>query len=855
MSYLQNTTLLPSTRGHSILDSKPTNQAPSGKQTNGSKTLRSRGSIAALVNLVRNPVATVGEAVENWYDGLTAEERARKQQFEDTKHILYLRLRTATNYDDWKAAATKLDELEGNNAWKTIVESAEYDARLVEARLRQLDEARISCDVGRMLFLVRTALTRGLGDMGNLHLYKHTHIGTKDLIERYITTALDTLDALLDISLKAKCDGLETKHILEQVLSARQAFGRSALLLSGGATFGMNHIGVLKALWERHLLPRIISGASAGSIVCAVLCTRTDEEMPDLLESFCHGDLAVFEEEGNEDGLMRKIARFLKFGALFDISHLTRVMRDMLGDLTFQEGYNRTRRILNICVSSASLYELPRLLNYVTAPNVLIWSAVAASCSVPLIFSAASLLAKDPKTGEAVPWNPSPQQWIDGSVDNDLPMTRLAEMFNVNHFIVSQVNPHVVPFLIKEEDTIAKEAQQSTASLAAAPAWVHGMTHFAKGEALHRMHIMAEMGIFPNTLTKAVSVLSQKYSGDITIFPEISYADFPRMLSNPTPEFMEQAMLCGEKATWPKLSRIRNHCAIELALDDAVQKLRTRVVFSSSQADLRLGSYVRSNADTKSRRSLDHARGGRSGRKMSQNSELDAATVRNLRAGVPKMQNTASRHKGLSLNTHIPDFNAAKSAFPSKNQPQRISTEVKSASFLRAHPNHDITSSGAETSNLSTSDSDTDASSPMDSPYSSTSPAIPELWPDSHQLFPNATQPNTPAGDRNQSAIWSPLANASLGGLGHSRSPSASKKSLSMTPGNEVPPTTIPSSPEQRYKRLFHNAKSRLKGSMPVQPALPTPASNTGVKRFSAIGFQLDMSGTRGMVLRKKSRD
>ena len=208
-----------------------------------------------------------------------------------------------------------------------------------------------------------------------------------------------------------------------------------------------------------------------------------------------------------------------------------------------------------------------------------------------MIFSAASLLAKDPKTGEAVPWNPSPQQWIDGSVDNDLPMTRLAEMFNVNHFIVSQVNPHVVPFLIKEEDAAAEDAQQSTSSFAAGPSWIHSMTHLAKGEALHRMHVMAEMGIFPNALTKAVSVLSQKYSGDITILPEISYADFPRMLSNPTPEFMTQAMLSGERATWPKLSRVRNHCAIELALDEAVQKLRTRAVFSSSQIDLRLGAY------------------------------------------------------------------------------------------------------------------------------------------------------------------------------------------------------------------------------------------------------------------------
>jgi TAG lipase/steryl ester hydrolase/phospholipase A2/LPA acyltransferase len=138
----------------------------------------------------------------------------------------------------------------------------------------------------------------------------------------------------------------------------------------------MNHIGVVKSLWDAHLLPRIISGASAGSIVSAVLCTKTDEEVPELLEEFCYGDLDVFDTAEGSESIVRKVVRLCTTGSLFDMSHLTRVMRDMLGDLTFQEAYNRTRRILNIPVSTSSLYELPRLLNYITAPNVMIWSAV-----------------------------------------------------------------------------------------------------------------------------------------------------------------------------------------------------------------------------------------------------------------------------------------------------------------------------------------------------------------------------------------------------------------------------------------------------------------------------------------------
>jgi TAG lipase/steryl ester hydrolase/phospholipase A2/LPA acyltransferase len=33
---------------------------------------------------------------------------------------------------------------------------------------------------------------------------------------------------------------------------------------------GMYHIGVIKALYEKNLLPKIICGASAGSIIASV---------------------------------------------------------------------------------------------------------------------------------------------------------------------------------------------------------------------------------------------------------------------------------------------------------------------------------------------------------------------------------------------------------------------------------------------------------------------------------------------------------------------------------------------------------------------------------------------------------
>ncbi|KAH8906460.1 patatin-domain-containing protein [Coniochaeta sp. PMI_546] len=523
-------------------------------------------------------------------DGLTESEREDRRRTEERKAILRARIQNARTMHEWDSAARELDHIEGNDEWKADSATGDYNPDIIEMRMRELDEARTNCDIRAMLHLVRTSLSRDLGNMGSIDLYRHSYVGTKRLIERYVDSAVSTIEALVEKSAYALPLGIGNKSLLEGVLYARQSFGRSALLLSGGATFGMAHIGVLKAMFEANMLPRIISGASAGSIVCSVMCCRTDDEIPTVLERFPHGDLAVFDDEVNPDSVGDHIRRLLTEGSWSDIKRLIRVMRGMLGDITFQEAYNRTRRICNICVSSPSIYELPRLLNYVTAPNVMIWSAVAASCSVPLVFNAASLLVKDPATGAHMPWNPTPERWIDGSVDNDLPMTRLAEMFNVNHFIVSQVNPHVVPFLAKDDfldpNKKSTDAQQSQ-SIGDSTDWIQTLTTLAKDEALHRLHFLTELGILPNLCTKLRSVLSQRYSGDITILPEISPHDLPRILKNPTPEFMLRNCLVGEKATWPKLSRIRDRCAIELALDRAVHALRTRVVFSKSQVDLR----------------------------------------------------------------------------------------------------------------------------------------------------------------------------------------------------------------------------------------------------------------------------
>jgi len=447
----------------------------------------------------------------------------------------------------------------------------------------KLQEAADSCDIISMLHLIRTTLTRDLGGMGMLRLYKHSWFGTKTLISDYIETAVATIEKFQKVTEGPNFSTAESRHYQTSVEDALKYFGRSALTLSGGANLGMKHIGVVKALWEAELLPDIVSGASAGSIVAAICCTATDQEMVDVLKRFPTSDLAVFDALGIE-GLYwfkERIHHAWETRAFYAIKNLERVMKSWVRDLTFREAHNKTGRILNICISSFESSE-PRLLNHVTAPDVYIWSAVCASCSVPFVFQPATIYEKDPKTGQSKIWMLHSQQWVDGSLDHDIPLRKLSEMFNVNFFIVSQVNPHVRLFLEAEEQF---KGVQPTTDVPGRGTIRTGMMLFNE-EMVYRAQMMTDWGV-PHVVTRGVSVFNQQYTGDINILPEIEPMDFMFMMANPTPEFMLRSTELGERATWPKMCRIKNSVAIEKALIRAINEFRDRVNFGPEAAKAR----------------------------------------------------------------------------------------------------------------------------------------------------------------------------------------------------------------------------------------------------------------------------
>jgi len=190
----------------------------------------------------------------------------------------------------------------------------------------------------------------------------------------------------------------------------------------------------------------------------------------------------------------------------------------------------------------------------------LIWSAAAASCALHFLFPSVELKAKDPE-GRIVNYHLPGVKWTDGSLQNDVPMQRLGELFNINHVIVSQVNPHVIPFMSNDISNFGERA-----------------CYFITSELAHRLTQMATIGIFTNLkpLRYLRNLISQQYRGNITIVPDYSLRDYVKLigLSNPTLEWITECMQKSQRTTWSKLSLIKNQCQIYTTLESCVHRLR-----------------------------------------------------------------------------------------------------------------------------------------------------------------------------------------------------------------------------------------------------------------------------------------
>ena len=69
-----------------------------------------------------------------------------------------------------------------------------------------------------------------------------------------------------------------------------------------------------------------------------------------------------------------------------------------------------------------------KLLNYLTAPDTVIWTALMASAAVPWILNPVVLMEKA-RDGKLVPWNWG-SKFKDGSLRVDIPLQSLNHYFN-----------------------------------------------------------------------------------------------------------------------------------------------------------------------------------------------------------------------------------------------------------------------------------------------------------------------------------------------------------------------------------------------------------------------------------------
>ncbi len=476
------------------------------------------------------------------------------------------RLKAAETYQDYRKICAEVDQEEGWVHWQ----EAEKDfpqAVLLRRTMDELDEGLKNKDLPHLRFLVGGLFRRNhLGTDATL-LHHQCLSGTKHLISRYVDKLRECLHFITASPDMAKA---EKEALLR---GARRSLGRTALCLSGGGSITSYHLGVVRALIEAGLFRyiRVLTGASGGSILAALLATRTEEE---LLRDVLTEDFSTAFKGASGTGDMKKekiqwffkaapfpITRFLFGLGLCEKDEFDRTCTYYIGDMTFAEAFAKTRRHVTISVSSSSLDgysgtdEL--LLNHLTTPNVLVRSAVVASCSLPGIMKASKLLSKN-ALGEIGPFFLDGVQWIDGSIQADIPFRGISTMFSVSNTIVSQVNFHVVPVLA--DDQVSQWLHKT---------WYWELFKMLASDIKYRAVSMQQLGLFPTFFGQDVSgVFRQRYSGEVTIIPPFRFLDSwgTNAILVPGKEEMRYYIDTGKRSCWKHLSHVKHLMAIEMEL-------------------------------------------------------------------------------------------------------------------------------------------------------------------------------------------------------------------------------------------------------------------------------------------------
>lgn len=454
----------------------------------------------------------------------------------------------AGSYAEWRDAAEAHDQATGAAGWKQRDASARYDFRSVRARLEALRTLRADGDNAGLLYALNEGVHGNLDGMGNSALYRRARVGTKQLIDEYVAEVIAALEHLASPA----ADDLPRAVRLDFFERASACYGRSALMLSGSGSLFYFHVGVVKALWEQGLLPAVMCGASGGALVSAIAGTHTDDELGRMFEP---GFLLT--ELRRETSLWKRVSTWKP--AAMSPHAIRDMVERLVPDLSFLQAQALTGRRINISIAPAERHQTSRLLNAIASPSVCLREALMATMAVPGILPSVMLMAKGPH-GERLPYLEN-RRWVDGSVSDDLPTKRIARLYAVNHFIVSQTNPLVLPFLHGGRGGSSALGRYRRALRRIALEVVDANLAVLEGPV--QRHPTLERWV---TMTR--SVINQRYTGDINIIPDYRLVDPRKLLRLRTEAEVLALIRHGERAAWEKVEMVRLQSMIGRTLDE-----------------------------------------------------------------------------------------------------------------------------------------------------------------------------------------------------------------------------------------------------------------------------------------------
>lgn len=522
---------------------------------------------------------------------LTISQSAWKVVTSQEERELRRVLAEPNSYAEWQEAAARYDVLQGYSDWRNEDSTGEYDFKDLVRRCDDLDHfldgdgLQEPNGIIKMVNSIRPGLERNIANITAPSLYNRAYTGTKLLIHTYVNLVSDALHHVADTQPEGMphSHGLQfdAQYKMDTFQASRAAYGRTALVFQAGSIFGLCHLGVVKALNHLELLPKVIVGTATGAFMAALVGVHRPEELDDVLDGHAI-DLSAFtavaeQNKAAAQGQLRPpywhaTSTFLQHasmawrdGYVIDRNVMEACLRANVGDTTFEEAYDRTGIELNITIPSPG-GGVPTVLNYLTAPYTCIWTAAMASN----VRSGSSFqLQGKNKNGEISNVRPPPAaQHISSLRSTDharsSPLSRVAEQFGVNHYIVSQARPWLAPF---QSPTLHHENSPKIRS-----GYSQAKNLILRLVAMETVHWIAQLrvwGLVPRRVQRVMD--DEQIPGDRwstwRLVPQVAWADYLRLLRDPTREDVDYWILKGQRSVWPAVAALEVRCRIEMELE------------------------------------------------------------------------------------------------------------------------------------------------------------------------------------------------------------------------------------------------------------------------------------------------